>query len=266
MRQAISSCLFVLMCFAFEAVLVPPTSAASSQSGTASAQTLAQGKKLVMSNGCAGCHNAPGGATLVGGRVIGGWTAPGLTNDKRTGLGNWSAEEIADYLKTGRNSYAAAAGPMAGIVTNVTAKMSEAEVDAIAAYLKSLPGKAANIRPVAASNPAMIRGGAVYADECAACHTLRGVGQARLFPALKGSPEVQADNPTTLLRVVLQGAQSVGTEAAPTASAMPAFGKLLNDQQIADVLTYIRNDWGNAAAPVAKDAVAAARKTLQKTP
>lgn len=262
MKPVLSSCLFVLgLSVSVGALVMPAQAMAQSSSGTPDAQVLAQGKSLVASNGCAGCH----GTTLAGGQVVAGWTAPGLNDDKRTGLGNWSAAEIAEYLRTGRNSYAMASGPMAGIITNITAKMSKADANAIAAYLKSLPGGETNIRPIVATgNPAMIEGGAVYADECSACHRQDGAGEAGLFPTLRGSAVVQAGNPATLLHVVLEGAQSVATRVAPTASAMPAFGKMLNDQQIADVLTYIRNSWGNAAAPVDKDAVATARKAMSQ--
>jgi mono/diheme cytochrome c family protein len=83
---------------------------------------------------------------------------------------------------------------------------------------------------------------------------------------LAGSTLVQSDDPTTLARVVLQGTRAVSTSGAPTAPAMPAFDWRLNDAQVAAVLTYIRNNWGNAAAAVSADAVASQRTALAKTP
>ncbi len=77
---------------------------------------------------------------------------------------------------------------------------------------------------------------------------------------------MQSDDPTTLVRVVLQGTRAVSTLARPTAPAMPAFDWRLTDAQVAAVLTYIRNSWGNAAAPVAASAVATQRTSLAKTP
>ena len=70
------------------------------------------------------------------------------------------------------------------------------------------------------------------------------------FPRSAARRSVQQSDPTTLLHVVLRGALSVGTKQAPTAPAMPAFAWLLNDDQVAAVLTYIRNAWGNAAPAV----------------
>jgi mono/diheme cytochrome c family protein len=231
---------------------------AQSMSPAGDPQTIAQGKKLVDAGGCAGCHTAPGG-TPFGGNVIGDWNAPSLVNDPHNGLGAWSADDIALYLRTGHNAYADASGPMASVITNSTAKLSEADAKAIGVYFKSLTGSSAAMRaPVAASDPAIVSGAHIYADECAACHTNEGTGAADLFPALKASPVVQADNPVTLVHVVLHGAQSVGTTTAG-ASAMPAFDGQLSDQQIADVLTYIRNSWGNAAPAVSADTVKKAR-------
>jgi mono/diheme cytochrome c family protein len=95
-------------------------------------------------------------------------------------------------------------------------------------------------KPVSAEDRMMRAGQAVYLDNCAACHTSAGTGVAQLFPALKGS-SVQSADPTSLIRVVLRGAQSVATDPAPTAPAMPAFGWKLSDDEVAAVMTYIRN-------------------------
>ena len=231
---------------------------AQSMSSVGDQQTIAHGKKLVDAAGCAACHSAPGG-TPFGGNVIGDWNAPSLLNNSHNGLGSWSADDIGLYLRTGHNAYADASGPMAGVITNSTAKLSEADAAAIGVYFKSLTGSGAAVRaPVAASDPAIVSGAHIYADECAACHTNEGTGAADLFPALKASPVVEADDPVTLVHVVLHGAQSVGTTTA-SASAMPAFGGQLSDQQIADVLTYIRNSWGNAAPAVSAGTVKRAR-------
>jgi mono/diheme cytochrome c family protein len=67
-----------------------------------------------------------------------------------------------------------------------------------------------------------------------------------------------------LIRVVLIGSRAGATAAAPTAPAMPAFGWHLGDQEIADVLTYVRNAWGNAAQPVQPADVAKLRDRLQR--
>jgi mono/diheme cytochrome c family protein len=83
-----------------------------------------------------------------------------------------------------------------------------------------------------------------------------------LFPSLNGSPVVQQADLISLLHVVLRGARSVATDGAPTGAAMPEFGWLLKDDEVAAVLTYIRNSWGNAASTVSATEVGKARNAL----
>ena len=73
---------------------------------------------------------------------------------------------------------------------------------------------------------------------------------------------MQSDDPTSLIRVVLAGTRSVGTNAAPTSPAMPGFGATLDDREAAAVLTYIRNSWGNAAPAVDVGQIHDIRKSL----
>jgi mono/diheme cytochrome c family protein len=154
---------------------------------------------------------------------------------------------------------------MGEVIAYTTSQLTDDDLWAIAAYLKDQPAAApAAPQPVAAGDPTMKLGQAIYVDACATCHTMAGTGIARLFPALKGMPAVQQTDPASLIRVVLQGTRAVATDAAPTGPAMPAFGWKLSDDQAAAVLTYIRNAWGNAAATVSAGSVASARKNLSE--
>ena len=197
------------------------------------------------------------------GYALQGWFAPDITNDARLGLGGWSADEIAEYLKTGHNRISAATGLMSETISLSTSRMTDADVHAIAVYLKDQPGRKED-RAATPDAIAMKMGERVYADECSGCHSPGGKGEPGMFPALAGAPAVQQADATSLMRVVLRGARSVGTDAAPTAPAMPAFGWLLSDQEAAAVLTYVRNSWGNAAPPVSMDDVKDARKDFAK--
>ena len=154
------------------------------------------------------------------GSVLQGWFAPDITNAARRGLGSWPVDEIVAYLKTGHNQTAAASGPMAEEVTNSSSKMTEADLRAVAVYLKDQPGAGERApAALAASEPAMKAGAAIYADECSACHTPRGTGVPGLIPKLAGSPGVQSDDPSSLVRVVISGTRSVATDGAPTGPA-----------------------------------------------
>jgi mono/diheme cytochrome c family protein len=222
---------------------------------------------------CGTCHTpktvlgADKSSAALSGATLQGWFAPDITNDPRKGIGGWSKDDLVQYLKTGTNKWTLASGPMADAVSHSTSRMTDADIAAIASYLKDSGegGPASRPDPVAAGDTAMRAGAAIYKDSCAACHKDSGQGEVQLFPRLAGSALVQSDDPTTLERVVLQGTRAVSTSGAPTAPAMPAFDWRFDDAQVAAVLTYIRNSWGNAAASVSAGAVASQRESLGKS-
>jgi mono/diheme cytochrome c family protein len=220
---------------------------------------------------CGLCHtpkNAMGGdenSRAMQGSVLQNWFAPDLTGSRRIGIGDWSVDDIALYLKTGRNRYDIASGPMADAVTHSTSHLTDADLRAIAVYLKDLPpGGSEPPQPVSAQDPAMQQGEAIYNERCAACHTVAGEGIVGLFPRLSAAPLVQQSQATSLIRVVLEGSRAVATDGAPTGPAMPSFAWQLSDVDIAAVVTYIRNAWGNAAPAVSAGEVANLRQTLHR--
>ncbi|MBV9078582.1 MAG: cytochrome c [Methylobacteriaceae bacterium] len=73
---------------------------------------------------------------------------------------------------------------------------------------------------------------------------------------------MQQPDASTLIRVVLSGSRGVATDARPTSPAMPPLGWRLDDEEVAAVITYVRNAWGNAAGPVAAGEVRSARRSL----
>ncbi|HET7547040.1 MAG TPA: cytochrome c [Usitatibacter sp.] len=222
---------------------------------------------------CGACHspkNVLGGVKkkdrFEGGKGEG-WFATSLVGNDRAGLGSWSKEEIVEYLKTGANDRARAMGPMAEVVHNSTMYLKHEDLEAIATYLKDLPAEAAierNASLPSSDDDRMKRGRLVYVDQCAGCHMENGQGVAHVFPAIKGNTGVHAQDPTSLARLVLEGAPSAKTPAKPEGFAMPAFGWKLGNEDIADVLTYIRASWGNKAAPVEASKVADVRKQVAK--
>ncbi len=220
---------------------------------------------------CGACHTpktlAMGdkGDDALRGGVIDNWFAPDLSGERRGGLGSWSAADIVEFLKTGRNARSSASGSMSLVVQVSTAKMTDADLSAVAVYLKSLPAaKAAN--PASPRTAVMTAGRAIYIDECSACHTMNGVGATRFFPPLAGNANVQSSDPTTLDHFILTGTQTAATEARPTALSMPAFAWKLTNAQVAAVATYIRNSWGNAASPVSADTVGKLRGKVAAHP
>jgi mono/diheme cytochrome c family protein len=142
----------------------------------------------------------------------------------------------------------------------------DSDLKAMAIYLKSLPGKKRDPAPLPPTDPTVVAGAAIYRDQCSACHGLDGKGVAELFPSLAESSMVRSEDPTTSIRIVLRGARSVGTRAQPTASGMPSYGWQLNDNEVAAVLTYIRNSWGGKADAIASEQVSKVRRDTVRRP
>ena len=108
-----------------------------------------RGRYLVDALGhCGTCHTpktilgADKDSAYLQGGVLQGWFAPNITAANRRGIGRWSVEDIVEYLKTGSNAYAIAAGPMGEEVANASSKMTDDDLKAIAVYLKSTPAAA----------------------------------------------------------------------------------------------------------------------------
>jgi mono/diheme cytochrome c family protein len=196
------------------------------------------------------------------GYQIQGCFAPDITNEARRGLGGWSVDDIVAYLRSGHNRIAAATGPMAEEVALSSSRMTEADLAAIATYLKDQPARTEAVAPLSSTDPVMVAGGAIYRDVCSGCHTIDGKGVPELFPALASSSSVRSDDPGSLIRVILRGARSVATSTEPTAPGMPAFGWQLDDEQLAAVITYTRNTWGSSAPGVSADTVRRTRASL----
>lgn len=217
---------------------------------------------------CGTCHTpksflgADKGAALSGASLQG-WLAPDLTSNRTTGLGNWNAGELVEYLRTGRNRYSIASGPMAEVVEHSTAKMTDADLQAVTVYLKDLPASSGNGGGATGAQAQMTSGAGIYRMNCAACHSLDGRGDNVLFPALAGNPLVRQASPETLARAVLAGSKGAATLEAPTGPGMPSFAWKLNDAQVADVLTYVRNNWGNTAPAVSAGGVKKIRASLR---
>ena len=214
---------------------------------------------------CGACHTpknffgAEKRGQKYGGGPVDGWFAPRLDGADRSGLKSWSVDDIAEYLQSGRNGKSNASGPMAEVVLNSTSRMSDADVRAIAVYLKDLPPGAPE--PPVTPPPAaqMAEGEKLYKATCIACHEADGSGAPRIYPPLPGSANLQSADPASTLRIILDGAETIRTPRAPNTGSMPAYAKW-SDQQIADVTNFIRNSWGNAAPTVTSTQVAKARR------
>jgi mono/diheme cytochrome c family protein len=215
---------------------------------------------------CGACHTPKNmfgadrhGRSLSGGQVAG-WFAPRLDGAARSGLKSWTVDDIVEYLQSGRNARSHAGGLMAEVVLGSTSKMNDSDVHAIATYLKELPAGSPESEVISPTETEMVAGRAIYDHACTSCHEPDGSGAPRIYPPLPGNALLQSTDPSSTLRVILDGAQTITTPRAPNAGSMPAYAKQLTDQQIAEVTNYIRNAWGNSASLVTSEQVAKARK------
>lgn len=151
------------------------------------------------------------------------------------------------------------------MITNSTSKLNDDDLKAIATYLKDMPAAATEKEP-GKPDPKLVQAGqAIYVDNCSACHRSNGEGTPGTFPSLKGDTTVQDRDPTTIIRLILEGVHAVATDARPTPLAMPSFSWKLSDEQIAAVASYVRSTWGNAASPVSVSDVRSMRQVLHAT-
>jgi len=134
-----------------------------------------------------------------------------------------------------------------------TDTLVRAQAERFAASL-AWPGRATSAPPARALTPAeearFAAGERQYAGSCAGCHQPRGTGLAGVAKPLVGSPWVLGPS-ARLIRIVLHGKEGE--------MLMPPLGGALTDEQMANVLTYVRRAWGNAAAPISPAEVAETR-------
>jgi mono/diheme cytochrome c family protein len=207
---------------------------------------------------CGMCHtaiNKLGGSSeskaYQGGLIpMQNWYAPSLTSNKEAGLGDWSIEDISDYLRKGVASRGAVYGPMSEVVHNSLQYMTEEDIRAMAVYLKSigqgnrLDPEATRV-PVAESSLLMRLGKQVYSEQCANCHGAKGAGDPTRYPPLAGNQSIQMESAVNPLRMVLNGGFPPSTPGNPMPYGMPPFAQSLSNDEVAAVVTYIRSSWGN---------------------
>jgi mono/diheme cytochrome c family protein len=246
---------------------------------------IARGAYLVQGPGhCGSCHT-PRAITLQekgldersltflsGGQLIDGWVAVSLRGGAADGLGAMSADDIVASLRSGRSIGRAVIGqPMKDVVIHSTQDMTDADLKSIAAYLKTLRSGPAGPMSYTADNKTAAdlkagttssRGAELYLDNCSACHRLNGEGEGKTFPAIAGNPSVLASDSSSLIRLILAGGAMPSTATAPSNLGMPGFAWRFSDQEVAQLVTFIRQSWGNAAPAADSAAVAKIRSQI----
>lgn len=229
---------------------------------------------------CGTCHTprnlfmAESTSSAMAGGDVGLWHAPNITSDANSGIGGWSVEELVRYMRDGHaTGKGQAAGPMAEAVDNSLRFLTEADLKAIAGYLKAVPPvhDPADTQPVFSwgsptDDLASIRGVPLPQDRnamtgpqlydayCATCHQAQGQGSFDGgLPSLLHNTTLDRENTNNLVMVMLEG-----VHRQPDV-LMPGFGKDLSDTQITTLGAYLIQHFGNPSAKVTTEQVALLR-------
>ena len=231
-----------------------------------------RGAYLVQGLGhCDACHTSRNilGATVKEKQFSGGliplqdWYAPSLTSNREAGLGQWEIADVVALLRTGISNRGVVFGPMAQVVHDSLQYLTEADTQAMAVYLKSLaqggaPDDPLQIRPTEGQSKAAYEAGAkIYDTHCKSCHGANGLGVPPMYPPLANNQAINMEFSVNPIRMVLFGGFPPATRGNPRPFGMPPFAYTLTDQEVAEVVTYMRQSWGNrgtavSAADVAK--------------
>jgi mono/diheme cytochrome c family protein len=212
---------------------------------------------------CNACHTsrnalgAPvGPLDLAGGMIpVQNWYAPSLTSLDESSVAEWKPDDVVELLRDGVSARNAVMGPMVEVVLHSTQHLTADDLGAITEFLRTLPQTRTQVTAQggalrAAGQAAAARGATLYGHHCAGCHGEQGAGVPRAYPALAGSRAVTMASPANLVHVVLRGGFPPATKGNPRPFGMPPFATVLSDDEVADLLSYIRGAWGNHAPAV----------------
>jgi mono/diheme cytochrome c family protein len=203
------------------------------------------------------------------GAVTTGWTAYNITQDKVGGIGDWSDETLSYFLAHGHAvGHGTASGPMGEAVDDSLRHLAPEDIEAIAAYLRSVPPISDPAAPglkvaLAPASPkvgvglANARGAAMFAGACASCHGWTGESPIIALATFTGARAVNDPSARNVAQAVIGG---VTRETAAGPAVMPAFGRAYSDVEIAAVANYVTTRFGAAPSSITPEEVARLRQ------
>jgi nicotinate dehydrogenase subunit B len=224
---------------------------------------------------CGACHsprNALGAekadAYLAGGFAEG-WEAPPLTSLSHAPL-PWNEDELFAYLRTGESRFhGVAAGPMAPVVKELAA-LPDQDIRAMAVYLNSF-NKSEMIKSAldelavklesstGTRSTTSLMGSRLYQGACAVCHEVGGPALFGSRPSLALNSNLHSAAPDNLIRVILDG---IPLPASSDLGYMPGFKDSMNNEQVAELVSYLRQQFAPDKPPW-KDVLAAVHKVTR---
>lgn len=215
---------------------------------------------------CQECHtprNALGGLKLseaYEGGQLGNITAPSLTPESLAARG-WTTDDIRTFLKTGMSPQGTMTLEMYPVLVHSSQYMKDQDIAAIQMFLTD-----GNLPEVPQPAKGQIddavwqSGRDVYVAVCAGCHGLNGEGKPHIAPPMSTNTTAKLTNPNNLIHVVLNGIPEQKLTNGEVMQGMPGFRGALTDQQLADLVNYMRTEWGGQPATVTAKEIAAVRE------
>jgi mono/diheme cytochrome c family protein len=209
---------------------------------------------------CGECHTprnlafALDNRNKFSGAVTAGWHAFNITSDKTSGVGAWTDEDLATYLSIGHaKGHGTASGPMGEVVDQSTSQFAPEDIQALVAYLRSVPpvvsnGLPSTLAPPASPSPkhgdltADARGKRIFEGACVSCHGWTGESAISPFATLTGAWAVNDPAGTNVAQIVISGTRR---HTPVDAVSMPAFGDGYSDIEIAEVANYVTSRFGS---------------------
>jgi mono/diheme cytochrome c family protein len=223
---------------------------------------------------CGECHTPRNIAFALdnrkkfGGAVTAGWRAYNISADQSTGIGAWGDDDVLAYLSTGHASgHGSAGGPMAEAIDAGLRHLTQEDLKALVAYLRSVPATverdSAPIVTAAAS--ASHREGVnsdelgkqIYAGACASCHGWSGESPLSPIATLTGDRAVNDYRGANVAQIIINGSHR---KTPAGALEMPAFGHAYSDTEIAAVTNFVTGRFGATAARLNGEDIAKLRR------
>jgi mono/diheme cytochrome c family protein len=224
---------------------------------------------------CGECHTprnlgfALNNRQKFAGAVQAGWRAYNITEDRSSGVGAWSDDDLAHYLAAGHAAgRGTASGPMGEAVDESLSHLKPSDIAAMVAYLRTVPGIATSDLPKPKTAPASavysdsvaakdhLRGQVVYEGACAGCHGWTGISPVLDLATLTGTRAINDATATNVAQVIIRGAQR---QMAETSTNMPAFGEAYSDAEIASLANYVTERFGTRGSDLSAAKVAELR-------
>ncbi|WP_261817839.1 c-type cytochrome [Vibrio gallicus] len=236
-----------------------------------------QGKYWVAGLGhCSECHSPRNLAQAIisdrifQGNIIDGWNAPDITANELY-VDGWDLDSLTDFLHTGHSDKGTAFAGMADVIKNSLSLMTREDVESMSYYLlkgdvnNSIATDSVVLKPKGFSQGAYkTEIYKTYAQTCGACHGDDGKGREPIAPALLNNGIIMHRDPFNTIAVAVRGLQPTYLVEDKNFMPMASFEDVLSDQQLADLITFVRYHLGARDIPVTTEDVKDVRETLEK--